>query len=159
MQEQKNSGVDSRLIVGLAVVAAAYYGLLRPITDFLGLTDDTKTKEQKEFNDLVTNADYWSPNFYIDLNRQTTLCLLRYGTVTDIADKISAAFGILNDDEEAIYANIRRLRSKAQVSQLAQRFAEMYNKDLLQTLKDYLSVSEFNIVAKIVNDLPVNYTC
>lgn len=159
MANNNNNGIDSRLVIGLAAVGAAYFGLLKPITDWLGLTDDEKTRQEKELNNLVIDADYWSPNFYVNLNRQIDLCLLRHAIVTDIAQKIEDAFGYINDDEEAIYANIRRLKSKAQVSQLSQRYSELFNQDLLQTLRSGLSSSEFNVVAKIVNDLPINYNC
>ena len=85
-----------------------------------------------------------------------TVITLKKQAATGYANQINNALTpwYLNDDEETIYAVFRSLKDKVQVSQLAISYQEEYGNNLIDVLKDRLSVSEVKIIMGIVAKLP-----
>ncbi len=71
---------------------------------------------------------------------------------------IKEAKGSFNDDEDAVKSVFgKKLRDKTQVASLSKAFYQLYKKDMLQFLNNFLSQSEMKeYVSKYVNRLP-NY--
>jgi hypothetical protein len=156
---------ETTLILGIAVIAVAYFGLIKPVTNKLGLTQSQKDKAEAAAVENAENIVGWDPNFYKSLpnNRFPKVVLMKDAIATARAKQIKKAWGALNDDEQAIYAVFRLLRSQAQLSQLVHKYNLLYKQDLLKRLQtpwyyleDGLDESEFVIIANMVNKLPVN---
>jgi hypothetical protein len=164
----KNNFVDSlgrnaTPILLLAGGAIVYFKIIKPLIDKIsdpfgkGQThkDDVKNIEQ------LKTENYFDPDFKNELMRNNViLTLTPYGAKL-YADKIYKAKGIpylTNDDEAAIYGVFRTLKSKTQVSYLAETFFMLYNKDLKAFLQSFLNNKEFGNVATICNKLKIGIT-
>jgi hypothetical protein len=164
----KNNFVDSlgrnaTPILLLAGGAIAYFKIIKPLIDKIsdpfgkGQThkDDVKNIEQ------LKTENYFDPDFKNELLRNNViLTLTDYGAKL-YAEKIYKAKGIpylTNDDEAAVYGVFRSLKSKTQVSYLAETFFKMYNKDLKAFLQSFLNNNEFGNVATICNKLKIGIT-
>jgi hypothetical protein len=154
---------DQLIIAGVGL-ALLYFGLIKPITDKLGLTQSEKERALAEIAETASGSNGWNPNFYKDYtakNRKWTI--LTSSAAQRIAKQLSAAWGTINDDEQAIYAAFRSLKNQLQLSQVSDTYSKTYKQDLLTRLKapwyylrDGLDANEFAEVAKIVNALPIN---
>jgi hypothetical protein len=154
---------ETTLIIGAGVLAAVYFGVIRPITNKLGLTTSQKERELQKVAELASNNNGWDPNFYKQYQKNNDIILYKYATVADMARQINQAWGLLNDNVNAMYAVFRKLNSKVKLSQLCDVYNQLYKQDLLTRLKapwyylhDGLTESEFLEVSKIVNKLPNN---
>ncbi|MBL6444683.1 hypothetical protein JMN32_00075 [Fulvivirga sp. 29W222] len=67
------------------------------------------------------------------------------------AKEIQDAWGIFNDDENQIYAVLRKLKDKVQVSQVSRAYNDG---NLIDVFYDRLSSSEIKKVLEIVNSKP-----
>lgn len=151
---------ESTLLLGGAVLAILYWGLIRPITNKLGLTQSEKDRREAEMVNEANKNPGWNPNFWKQpAPISHTIFTEKY--VQDLAQKIYNAWGKFNDDEQAIFAVFRSLRSQAQLSQLCYYYSKKYNQDLLTRLKapwyyanDGLDDIEFKVIAEIVLKLP-----
>jgi hypothetical protein len=164
-----NNQKDNSWILPVGVLALAYFGVLKPITDWLGLTQGKDKQKQKAEIETAEGADGWSPGYYREVMNQNIgkeFCLKRSADLDRLADQIYNAWGPFNDDEQAIFAAIREIKSQVQLSQLVERYSAKYHSDLLTRLKaawynweDGLEPDDFVEIAKMVNDMPVNVKC
>lgn len=164
MSNQNNSFIDkiSRNATPLLLLAGgaiAYFKILKPILDKLGPgeahKDDVKQIEQ------LKSENYFDGDFANELKKTNViLTLTEYGKQT-YSKIIWDAKGIpylTNDDEAAVYGVFRALKSKTQISVLAEYFFQKYNKDLKTFLQSFLNQNEFGNVATICNKLPIGIT-
>lgn len=156
---------ETNLLLGAGVLAAAYFGIVRPITNKLGLTQSQKDKAVEQIAEAASANQGWNPTFYrtyIDSHNTTSL-IKTSASITAMAKQIYNAWGLVNDDVQKIYAVFRQLNSQVDLSWLCYTYNNLYKEDLLTRLKapwyylhDGLTDSEFAEVSKIVNALPVN---
>ncbi len=153
-----------QLIIAAGGLALLYFGLIKPITNKLGLTLSEKERALAMIAETASGSNGWNPNFYKEYtakNKKWTI--LTTGGAQKIANQIYKAWGLINDDEQSIYAAFRALKNQLQLSQVSDTYSKIYKQDLLTRLKapwyylrDGLDVNEFAEVAKIVNALPIN---
>lgn len=167
----RSSNTDYGWVLPVGLLVVAYFGIIKPLTEKLGLTKSPEDREREKDIDAAIKKDGWNPNFYKSYltnpaNAGKKVCLKTSASLDALAKQISDAWGTFNDDENAIYAALRQLRSHVQLSQLCERYALRYKTDLLTRLKnqwykwdDGLEPQEFIEVAKIVNALPINVEC
>lgn len=153
---------EKNLVIGLGFLIIAYFGIIKPVTDKLGLTKSDTDKAEAELKAIANSVNGWDPNYYKTL-RNISILLPTDASATVLANQIYKAWGIINDNEQAIYAVFRQIRSQAHLSFLCEKYNKLYKQDLLTRLKtpwhyaaDGLDEIEFLEVAKIVAKLP-NY--
>jgi hypothetical protein len=151
---------DNTLILGLAAMALAYFAILKPITDKLGLTESEKDRRDAEAGIEAQKNEGWNPSFY-KLKPPYAHRLYTPAAAKAQAGIIYNAWGKVNDDEQAIYAVFRRLISRAQLSQVVDAYATYYHQDLLTRIKnpwyildDGFDTDELKEIYTIVNKLP-----
>jgi hypothetical protein len=155
---------DQQMLLYAGGIAVFYFGLLRPILTKLGI-QQTAAQQQEEQNvtqtDVATNAaNPFSPLFWKQGPRGTQLLTVGYATL--LSDRIYNGMGYFYDDEAAIISVFRLLKTKSQVSWLADIFQKKYKTDLFDFLKKGkgimyqagLNNSELNQIISIVNKLP-----
>ena len=153
-----------KLLTNIALIVAGYI-IVKPMLENIGLLKNAQQKTDEALVTNVSSGNYWSPNFYSQYNQPSEKVkkLITQAGATKVAKMINDAWGIINDNEQQIYAAFRMLKNKLQVSQVVEKYALLYKQDLLTRLKtpwyyaaDGLDDKEFAEVAKIVNALPVN---
>ena len=110
--------------------------MISSVSDSLGITDSPETKANKA---AVANATAaaanvnspWSPQYY--KNAPAGSSLVTQSFADQLAAEIWNSVGLFSftSSIEDVYAAIKQLSAKSQVSFLADRFNTLYNKDLL----------------------------
>lgn len=150
----KKFEVDGQTILIVGGLAMAYFGLLKPITNFLGLTTSSDDRKEAANLEAGAKANGWAPGYYKSIRPAHLLFKTQYAI--DLANAIYNARGFFNDDEEKFYGTLRMCKSQAHLSQLADIFYGMFRTDMYGWIRAALSDSEMVKVASIVTPLP-NY--
>jgi len=158
MKKQDNT----YLILGLAGIGIAYFGILRPIFTKLGLQSTAETREQQQAiqqaQTAPANINPWNPNYW----KSKGGTIFTVATAKSKAKAIYESMGQFTDDEEVIYGVLKSCRYKTQVSFISDNFQQMYKIDMFEYLKrganswNYaagLNDKELNECITIVNNL------
>lgn len=100
----------------------------------------------------VVNANYFDPKWYKKGGSGTYL--LNSTSATLLAKNIYDSKGYFNDDEDKLYGVFKSLKTKSQVSYLAEFFYKKYSKDLVAYLQTFLNDDEMARLKKIIDPLP-----
>ena len=149
--------IDFRVQI-LVFIALLYFAnrLIGGALEKLGLKESKEDREQQKTIEKGETSNAWQPNYYkemIEKNGRNKTALSLPATVEGYAKIFRDAKGLVNDDEEAVYGALRSMKYKTQLSQVAERFFQMYKQDLYLFLKSFLSDDELEQVAKLVNNL------
>lgn len=146
----------NKVNINLLIVAGLLVGGYFAIDRFFG-----KSKEQKEAEKALSEQEkknnIWAgaASLQKTIKPTQTIKLLLYNDSAIKAEKIHNAWGLFNDDEEAVYGVFRSLRYQTQVASIVDAYRKLYNQDLLTTLKTKLSDTEFNEIVKIIDTKPL----
>ena len=149
----KGQKVNYNLLLIVAGLGVAYFGVLNPILKKLGIKQSAEDAEaEKEIKaaetDKAFNADYWR------IAPKPKTIFGATPSAQQVAQAIYKAFGLFNDNEAAIYSAVKRARTKTMFSQIVSAYRDLYRQDLYTVLKDKLSAKEFSIIVKYVINLP-----
>lgn len=146
------------VILGIVVIVSMkIFGLFDRLLIMFGLkkNPDTEKLDQESENP----ESFWNPNFYKDGPSGTLL--LTSAAAEKLSKQIYDAIGLFDDDEEAVIAVFKSLRTQSQASFLSEKFAQLYKADLLSWLrgsgiwpKDRLSDADVKQITDYVNKLP-----
>lgn len=98
-----------------------------------------------------TNQDYWSRNYYV--SAPAGALLLTNDSAAGLAKTLHDANGLIWVDLSAIIAVFEQLRTKSQVSFLADKFFKLYGQSLQVYLQSILSSDNWAKVLAITNNL------
>lgn len=155
---------EQNLYVRIGVIVGAYFLIVKPILEKLGLS---KTQEDLKFSqdlDIASTSmlSPFSPRYWTEAKKPINII-----TVKALDNFIKTLYDAQNsftgDDEAAIYNVFRQLKYKTQVSYLADAFQKKYKFDLLESLKNGqpgtiswrngLNNEELQIIFNIVKNL------
>ncbi len=113
---------------------------------------------QAASQNITDPGSYWKPSYY----KRTGGTLVTRANATLYAKQIHSAFGIFQDDFNAIMAAFSRMPSKAAVSFISDVFQQIYKEDLLTFLTngggilpwDGLSDNQLKQLLALTNKLP-----
>lgn len=133
-------------------IGAVYFLVLRPILQKVGVI---KTSEEKKTEVAVqTNQTSllspFSPRYWREIKNAV---ILKQASSTAMAKIIYDAIGSIYDNETEVYGVFRQLKSKTQVSYLADVFYQKYKVDMYNYLSRNLNATEIGIVNGIVSGL------
>lgn len=131
MAEGNNISGKDLLYIGGGVVA---FFAIKKVLVKLGIA--TGEGEQSVINNIANPYSPWKPQYWQEQNKKVTVALIKRATAEGYARTIHNAFGIFQDDFNAILSVFSALKTKTQVSFLSQVFAEMYKEDMLSFLTD-----------------------
>jgi hypothetical protein len=147
---------NSQLIIGLVVIYFGYTKVIKPILEGVGLQ---KSSEEIEIEKQTSNpSSPWNPNYW----RKGGATILTNANVNRFIETIWNAPGYFYDDFEAVLGVFKQLKTKSQVSYLADKFNQAKGKDLLSWLQgggalswpaDRFSSEQVNQLIKYVNGL------
>lgn len=145
------------LILGGVVVIVGYDKIVAPLLELIGLKKDANTIaiEQQQ----LSTQSAWNPNFWKNKNS----IILTNAAATNYVNQIWNSVGWLQDDFEKVFGIFKTLKTKSQVSFLADKFLQLKQKDLLTWLlgggalsypADRFSADEVGQLIAYVNKLP-----
>ena len=154
MAKQINIKGTDALLIGGGVIA--FFAIKKLLIKF-GIASGPGT--QQTINELTNPGSPWKPEYW---KKGSGALLIKNAVADKYATTIHNAFTVFQDDFNAIVSVFSQLKTKSQVSYLAQKFAEKYNEDLLQFLTngggilpwDGLSDSQLLQITNYVNKLP-----
>jgi hypothetical protein len=135
------------------------FDLIKKVLEKLGLW---KSPDTKELDDMASDPNSaWSPNFY---KTKPANASWTYPITTSTADQyakdIYNSFGGFNDCEECVKAVFKKLRTKSNLSFLAEIFEQKYDSDLLDFVRggwwpqDRLSDADVAEINRYIKQLP-----
>lgn len=147
---------NSSLIIGLVVVYFGYTKIIKPLLEGVGLS---KSEAELEIERQTSNpASPWNPNYW----RKGGATIITNSQVEKFVNTIWNAPGYVYDDFDAVLGVFKQLKTKSQVSYLADKFNQLKGKDLLNWLQgggalswpaDRFSADQVNQLIKYVNGL------
>lgn len=149
------------LLFKIGLAAGAYLLVIRPALQKIGILQTAGERqqeraiEQAQTGNPQTNP--FSPSYY----RGRRCTILTAAAADALAERIYKAMG-WTDDEDEIFAVFRSLSTKCQVSFLADRFQQRYQRDLFTYLQQGdtnfwwggLSEGDLGKIVSLVNQLP-----
>lgn len=160
-RKKKVGKITKAEILPIVAIGGGVLGftLLKQLFEKLGIWDSADTKELNA--DSSNPLSPWSPIYW---RNKPANVPFTYAITTTTAQAYSKelydAFGAFNDCEECAKAVIKRLRTKANLSFLADVFSTVYGQDLLSFLRggywpqDRLSDADVNELNQYVKNLP-----
>lgn len=146
------------LVAGGAYVMITGLGVFKDLLNKLGLTKGAGTKEAEEESADPNSA--FKPSYWTNYIGKFTYTINK-ATAQQYAKTIHDAFTLFYDDYETIFGVFSQMRTKANVSYLADIFQQAYGEDLLSFLRtgggilpwDGLSESHMKSIIDLVNNL------
>ena len=151
---------DKDMILKIGIAAGAYFLVLRPILQKLGIAKTAADQTVEAQQTLPNDQNPFSPVFWKRGGASTML--LKVSEARALAKQIYDAMGYFSDNEAGVFSAFRKLKTQSQVSFLAEQFQQVYKIDLLQYLSKGKGVlpqaglnnTELNQIISIVNNLP-----
>jgi len=126
-------------VVGIAVLAVAYFGIIKPILNAVGLTSDKEDRETGRIQDDLTKESVLTPLLYNENKNKVTISSAKANTsaVNIYEAKWGGTWG-LSDKEELAVGAITSAGSLVNVSYIASVFQNLYKRDLFSYLETFL---------------------
>ena len=126
-------------VVGVAVLAVAYFGIIKPILNAVGLTSSKEDRETGNIQEDLTEEAILSPLLYNQNKNKVTITSSKANTsaVNIYEAKWGGSWG-LSDKEEMAVGAITSAGSLVNVSYIASVFQNLYKKDLYTYLDSFL---------------------
>lgn len=126
-------------VVGIAVLAVAYFGIIKPILNAVGLTSSKEDRETGNIQENLTEEAILSPLLYNDNKNKVTITSSKANTsaVNIYEAKWGGTWG-LSDKEEMAVGAITSAGSLVNVSYIASVFQNLYKRDLYTYLESFL---------------------
>jgi hypothetical protein len=126
-------------VVGIAVLAVAYFGIIKPILNAVGLTSSKEDRQTGNIQEDLTQEQVLSPLLYNQNKNKVTITSSKANTsaVNIYEAKWGGTWG-LSDKEEMAVGAITSAGSLVNVSYIASVFQNLYKKDLYTYLDSFL---------------------
>jgi hypothetical protein len=135
-------------VVGLAVVGLAYFGVIKPILNAIGLTTSKEDREAQQDEEKLSRKQVLSPLLYRDNKSKITISS---GKANQSAYNIYVAKGTFYDDESLAVGSITSAGSLVNISYIADVFADNYGSSLESYLESFLENSDWNTIENYID--------
>jgi hypothetical protein len=126
-------------VVGIAVLAVAYFGILKPILNSLGITKDAQDREAENVQEDVTRTQVLIDLMYKSNKNKVTISSAKANTsANEIYNAKWGGWGGLSDKEDQAVGAITSAGSLVNVSYIAYVFQKNYNVSLESYLNSFL---------------------
>lgn len=150
MKDQFTKELITKIIIYAVLILAAYFLIIRPVLIKIGIIKSAEDKKrEKTVAQYGTATDSpFSPSLW-----KKGGTVLTKASAEKLADQINDAIGFFSDDENEVYGAMRQLKTKTQLSFLADIFQQRHKMDLYQLLNRNFSDSEMDVINGIANNL------
>jgi hypothetical protein len=134
-------------VVGLAVLAVAYFGIVKPILNNLGITKDANDRLADDNKEDIEKEQVLSDLLYkANPNKVTISSAKANSSALNIWNaKWGGSFGLSDKEDEAVSA-ITGAGSLVNVSYIAYNFEKNYNRNLFSYLNSFLESENWNTI-------------
>jgi len=135
---KKNPEVTKFLVLGvvaIVVVSIAYFGIIKPILNKIGLTKDKDDREGDRDEEKLSRSQVLSPTFYRNNRAKISISSQK---AYESATNIYMAKGTYWDDESSAVGGITGAGSLVNVSYISDRFNTIYGLSLQSYLTTFL---------------------
>lgn len=154
-----NKSIDINPTTAAYVIGGvvAYFGVAKPLLEKLGVLDNADVKANKA---AEVNEDAWKPTFWQQGPAGTMI--ITKAAIDEFLPNLNDAFGVLWDNYDTVFGVFSKLKTKSQISYLADMYQQRYKKGLYQHLQtgggllpwDGLSSAHLATINKFVSQLP-----
>lgn len=135
-------------VVGLVVVGLAYFGVVKPILNAIGLTSSKEDRDAQQDEEKLSRKQVLSPLLYRDNKSKITLSS---GSANQSAYNIYIAKGTFYDDESLAVGSITSAGTLVNISYIADVFADNYGSSLETYLESFLENSDWNTIENYID--------
>jgi hypothetical protein len=135
-------------VVGLVVVGLAYFGVIKPILNAIGLTSSKEDRDAQQDEEKLSRKQVLSPLLYRDNKSKITLSS---GSANQSAYNIYIAKGTFYDDESLAVGSITSAGTLVNISYIADVFADNYGSSLETYLESFLENSDWNTIENYID--------
>lgn len=149
--------IDYNILLIAGILVGGYF-VGSSILEKLGIKESAQDRETKaKLKEQEKKFNIWGGvnSLRKTAGTRTNIFLLTKQGAEFFAKQINKAFGVFNDNEQAIYGVFRQLRYKSQVASIVSEYYNLYKKDLLTTLKNELSDAEMSEIINIIETKPL----
>ena len=126
-------------VVALAVVGLAYFGIIKPILNAVGLTKTKEDREADQIQDKLSRQQVLSPLLYTQNKDKITISSQKaYENASNIYDAKWGGAWYLSDDEDLAVGSITNTGSKVNISYVSYIFNKTYGKSMEAYLTSFL---------------------
>jgi hypothetical protein len=134
-------------VVGLAVLAVAYFGIVKPILNNLGITNDAEDRLANNNKEDIEKEQVLSDILYKANPNKVTISSSKANTsALNIWNaKWGGSLGLSDKEDQAVSA-ITGAGSLVNVSYIAYNFEKNYNRNLFSYLNSFLESENWNTI-------------
>jgi hypothetical protein len=141
-------------IIAVAILAAgtltlAYFGIIKPILNTIGITDDKYDREDKENADKLEGEAAFGSQLAAQYPSKVSMSDTK---AQQLALQVYLAKGYIYDNEASAIAAIRDCQTTYNLSKLAFVFNRTYDLDLLAFLKTFMNDAQLSDVYQAVKN-------
>jgi len=153
MSQQNNSETIKIIVfgvVGLTVVGLAYFGIVKPILDAVGLTRDKEERKGDQDYAKISRQQILSPLLYRENKDKVSITS---GKANESAYNIYIGKGVIWDNEDLAVGSITSAGSLVNISYIANIFSENYGTSLESYLEGYLEPSDWITIDNYIDKI------
>jgi hypothetical protein len=134
--------------VAIVVVSIAYFGIIKPIFNKIGLTKDKDDREGDRDEEKLSRSQVLSPTFYRNNRAKISISSQK---AYESATNIYLAKGTYWDDESSAVGGITGAGSLVNVSYISDRFNTIYGLSLQDYLSTFLEPQNWTSIDDFIN--------
>lgn len=148
MSQQSNNSETTKFIVygvlGLAVVGFAYFGIIKPILNTVGLTRDKEDRQGDRDKEKLSRTQIFSTELYKNNRDKVSITSAQASASASKIYENRSPWYVGGDNEEVAVGQITNAGSLVNISYIASKFNDIYGLSLEAYLSDnYLEPEHF----------------
>jgi hypothetical protein len=138
-------------IVGVLVIGIVYFGIIKPILNAVGLTDDKDDRQGERAEEKLNKNQVLGTKLYTENRDKVSITS---AVASSGAAKIYGGRGVLYDNEEDAMGVLTSAMTQVNISYIAQKFQDLYGKSMATYLGDgYLELENWTELENYIDKI------
>lgn len=146
-ENKQTAMIVAGTIVVTTALVIAYFGILKPILNKLGITDDKYDRQAERLD----SEESFNPSRARSNPSKVTITESRANV---LAQLIFEAKGYIYDNEDQAIGAVRDTGSTYNLSYMSGRFQAIYGRDLLGYMKTFMNSEQLSLVYQSIKNFP-----
>jgi hypothetical protein len=141
-------------VVGIAVVGLAYFGIIKPILNTIGVTRDKEERQGDRAEGKLSRKQVLSPQLYRDNRDKVTISSAKASQYAqNVYDgKWGGCYGMCDDESKAV-GSVTGAGSQVNISYVAQKFQDFYGRSMEEYMSSYLESENWNTIDNYIDKI------